>query len=233
VTAQAALVEKCRLILGIASDEPVGGDALIGMLQRFRPDGTALFELFDDTPVGRALENRLRKLFEVAGDSARPGGGQDAYFVIRNPPQADPSDVSKWAIRWLESLRSLAEQTGAGAMAAMLQPTPEVRVLEGIAPKQIRADLETVPLYRLIKKEAAELTARLETQSPLPAMLGPAYYFAACDWALRDYLLWPAFGDVCDLEDPFGPYFDLWRHGAKLRTFGDGRIDVYLPHRND
>lgn len=233
MTAQADIVEKCRLILGIATDEPCEGDALIGMLQRFRPDGTALFDLFDDTPAGQALSDRLRRLYEVAGVAARPGGGQDAYFVVRNPPQADATIVSTWAIRWLESVRSLAVQTGAETMAALLDPTPEVRVLEGIAPKQIRADLDTVPLYRLIKKDAAELTGRLETQSPVPSMLGPAYYFAACDWALRDYLLWPAFRDVSDLEDPFDPYFELWRHGAKLRTFGDGRIDVYLPHRNE
>jgi len=219
VTAQADIVDKCRLILGIATDEPCGGDAL--------------FEMFDDTPVGQALSDRLRSLYEVAGDSARPGGGQDAYFVVRNPPQADTTDVSSWAIRWLESLRALAEQTGAESMAALLDPTPEVRVLEGIAPKQIRADLDTVPLYRLLKKDAAELTSRLETRSLVPSMLGPAYYFAACDWALRDYLLWPVFNAASDLQDPFGPYFDLWRHGAKLRTFGDGRIDVYLPHRND
>jgi len=221
---------RLREIAGIAVDEPFDGDTLIGILQRFRPDGAGLAGLFDDLPNGASLAVRLQQLYDVAGDSARPGGGQDAYFIVRTPPQADADEIRHWASQWLVSLHALAVQTGFEELAEAFGPIPKVRVLEGIAPKHTKGDLDVLPLYRAFKKQAAELVQRLPTQSPIPAMLGPAYYYAACDWALRDYLLWPLYEAHSELDDPFNPYFQLWRHGAKLRSFADDTIDVYLPH---
>lgn len=227
---QLEMLARLREIAGMAADEPCDGDTLIGILQRFRPDGAALIGLFDDLPNGAALASRLQELYDVAGDSARPGGGQDAYFIVRTPPQADADQVHRWASQWLGSLRALALQTGFAELAEAFGPTPKVRVLEGIAPKHTKGDLDVLPLYRAFKKQAAELVQRLPTQSPVPALLGPAYYYAACDWALRDYLLWPLYESHSKLDDPFEPYFHLWRHGAKLRSFADDTVDVYLPH---
>lgn len=227
---QIEMLARLRELTGIAADESCDGDALIGILQRFRPDGSALSGLFDDLPNGASLAGRLRQIYEVAGDSARPGGGQDAYFIVRTPPQADPDQIRDWASQWLVSLHSLAVQTGFDELAAAFRPIPKVRVLEGIAPKHTKGDLDVLPLYRAFKKQAAELVPRLPTRSPLPALLGPAYYYAACDWALRDYLLWPLYEADSELDDPFEPYFQMWRHGAKLRSFSDDTLDVYLPH---
>lgn len=227
---QMNMLARCREIAGIADDAPLDGDALIGILQRYRPDGSALAGIFDELPNGVSLASRLQQLYDVAGDSARPGGGQDAYFIVRTPPQADPDEIRQWASQWLGSLHSLAVQTGFDELAEAFGPVPKVRVLEGIAPKHTKGDLDVLPLYRAFKKQAAELVQRLPVQSPLPALLGPAYYYAACDWALRDYLLWPVYESHSELDDPFEPYFHLWRHGAKLRSFSDDTIDVYLPH---
>jgi hypothetical protein len=230
VSDQNQTLVRLREIAGIAADEPCDGETLIGILQRHRPDGAALIGLFDDLPNGDALADRLQQLYEVAGDSVRPGGGHDAYFIVRKPPQADPDQIHHWASQWLASLHRLAVVTEFDELAAALGPTTKVRVLEGLAPKHTKSDLDVLPLYRAFKKLAAELVQRLPTPSPLPTLLGPAYYYAACDWALRDYLLWPVYVDYCDLDEPFEPYFQLWRHGAKLRSFADDTIDVYLPH---
>lgn len=223
------VLARLRNLAGIAQDQPCDGDTLIGMLQRFRPDGSPLVGLFDGLPNGTELASRLQQLYKVAGDSARPGGGQDAYFIVRTPPSADADEVHRWATQWLQSLLALAEQTGFDELVESLGPTPKVRVLEGIAPKHTKGDLDELPLYRAFKKQAAELVQRLPTQSSIPALLGPAYYYAACDWALRDYLLWPLYKAHTELDDPFEPYFHLWRHGAKLRSFASDTIDVYLP----
>jgi hypothetical protein len=230
VSDQTEILLRLREIAGIAEDEPCDGDTLIGILQRFRPDGSALLGLFDGVSNGASLASRLQQLYEVAGDSVRPGGGQDAYFIVRTPPPADADQVHRWASQWLGSLQTLAVQTGHKELAEAFGPTLRVRVLEGIAPKHTKGDLDVLPLYRAFKKQAAELVQRLPTQSSIPGLLGPAYYFAACDWALRDYLLWPLYEAHSDLGDPFEPYFHLWRHGAKLRSFADDTIDVYLPH---
>lgn len=227
---QIEMLARLRQIAGIAEDELCDGDTLIGILQRYRPDGSALSGIFDNVPSGAALASRLQQLYTVAGDSVRPGGGQDAYFIVRTPPPADADQVHQWASQWLGSLHALAVQTGFEELVEAFGPLPKVRVLEGIAPKHTKGDLDVLPLYRAFKKQAAELVQRLPAQSPIPALLGPAYYYAACDWALRDYLLWPLYEAHCELDDPFEPYFQLWRHGAKLRSFADDTIDVYLPH---
>jgi len=230
VTDPIDMLARLRNIAGIADDEPCDGDTLIGILQRFRPDGLPLVGLFDGMPNGVELASRLQQLYDIAGDSARPGGGQDAYFIVRTPPCAEPDDIHRWATQWLQSLHALAVQTGFDELTDAFGPTPKVRVLEGIAPKHTKSDLDELPLYRAFKKQAAELVQRLPTQSSIPALLAPAYYYAACDWALRDYLLWPLYEEHSELDDPFAPYFHLWRHGAKLRSFADDTIDVYLPN---
>jgi hypothetical protein len=224
------LLQRCRAIVGFADDAPCDGDALIGMLQRFRPQGEALDGLFDTLPMGAALHGRLRQLYSAAGNSARPGGGQDAYFIVRNPPALAPGRARALAQQWLDSMLALARETGFDELAEVLDPLPEVRVLQGIAPKQTKADLAEFPLYQAIKQQAAELSERLPVANQALELLRPAYYFAACDGMLRDYLLWPVYQPYSQLDDPFAPYFELWRHGAKLRAFADDSVDVYLPH---
>jgi hypothetical protein len=49
---------------------------------------------------------------------------------------------------------------------------------------------------------------------------------------LRDYLMWPFYGAASALDDPFAPYFELWRHGVKYRIFGETQVDLYLPHQH-
>lgn len=225
------LSERLRELLRLPDDQPLDAEALIGLLQRFRPDGLGLADLFTGLPRGPELNLRLAGLYQVAGDSRRLEGGQDAYFIVRNPPPLEPEQAVAWAEQWLRSLRDLARAVGVAEDLPHLQSLPEVRVLEGLAPKQLKADLEAVPLYRTLKQDAAGWAARLPGESGVVELLGPAYYYAACDWALRDHLLWPLYADGSGLDDPFAPYFDLWRHGAKWRAFSDDRVDVYLPHR--
>jgi len=176
-----ALIARCRALAGIADEMPCDGDAMIGILQQYRPAGEGVYELFDDSPVGQSLAIRLRKLYEIAGDSTRPGGGQDAYFIVRTPRRAEVDEVYGWAVDWLKSLQQIAAQTNYSELHAALAPLPEVRVLEGIAPKQTKADLATSMLYLAIKKLGADLLQRLPADSSWPHLLGPAYYFAACD----------------------------------------------------
>lgn len=225
------LTERLRELLRLPDDQPLGPDDLIGFLQRFRPDGLALADLFSGLPQAMELNRRLAALYDAAGDSRRLEGGQDAYFIVRNPSALDPDQAAAWAEQWLRSLSALAQAVGAADEVPHLQTLPQVRVLEGIAPKQLKADLDAVPLYRTLKRDGAGWAARMSGDSEVVDLLGPAFYYAACDWAVRDHLLWPLYGEGSELDDPFAPYFDLWRHGVKLRAFSNDRVDVYLPHR--
>lgn len=227
------LSDRFRECLNWSEDEPVTADALIGVLQLFRPDGEGLTGLFDELEQGVELARRLRLLYQATGETPRPGGGRDAYFIVRDPPPLDPELAREHAVTWLRQLADLARVVGADDWLQYLEPLPTIRVLEGIAPKQTKADLDTVPLYRLLKRDAAGWTERLPGNQDIAAMLRPAFYFAACDWALRDHLLWPLHDEASELDDPFAAYFELWRHNAKLRAMGPGQLDVYLPHTNE
>lgn len=223
---------------GTHPEESVDADSLIGFFQSFRPDGISerrlfagleLFASFDsDDTIGESLDHRLTQLFEAAGDHRRPGGGKDAYFVVRNPDPIDDQLVEKLAIQLLGNLAELAISVGDAETAMTLQASPRVRVLEGLPPKHPRLDHEKTSLLRMMQEEVPSLVTRLDVSS-IAKVLRPAYYFIACDPLLRDYLMWPMYNAVSGLVDPFEPYFQLWKHGVKYRIFQEDQIDFYLP----
>jgi len=235
------LVKKLHLLAGFPSAaavsettaEPIDGDtsadSLIGFFQAFRPDGSGLEGAFEQIAVGEQLRERLGLLFQVAGEDRRPQGGRDAYFVVRNPSPIDPSESEQLAVDWLERMRDLALMLGDVETVSVLQPTPAIRVLEGIPPKHPKRDEEKSELLKTFQYDIAMLTARIDAADPHAPVLRQAYYFIACDPMLRDYLMWPLYAGAAAVNDPFEPYFRLWSHGVKYRIFGENQIDLYLP----
>lgn len=231
-----ALFQRCREAAAMDSDCPTDPESLIGLFQTFRPDGRGLSGVFEELPGGGELHERLEELFAAAGDDRRPGGGRDAYFVIRQPPPIDPDQAERLATQWLENVRWLARETGDTETAARLDPLPSVRVLEGIPPKHPKSEEEKADLLKAFQKSVPELTGRIEPASPYAQLLQSAYYFVCCDAMLRDYLMWPLYARALGSErqsagpdDPFRPYFQLWQHGMKFRIFRNDLVDVYLP----
>lgn len=226
---EADLKERCRAASGMDATSDVDPNAMIGFFQRFRPDGNGLVGLYDGLPHGDEYQERLERLFNAAGDDRRPTGGRDAYFVVRQPPTITPEAAEFHATRWLGSLCRMAVRIEHEELSKHLLTLPRVRVLEGAAPKQPKADLESFPLLKAIKVHAASMTEGLATQCQVVYLLREAYYFTACDAMLRDYLLWPAYAETLGEADPMAGYFELWRHGIKVRVFHDDMIDLYLP----
>ncbi|MDA8745497.1 apolipoprotein acyltransferase [Rubripirellula amarantea] len=217
-------------------DDAANADSLIGLFQNFRPDGKGLQGIFSDLEphldreVGIQLEERLDQLFTAAGDDRRPQGGRDAYFVVRQPPEVSVAQASAWATQWMEQLAELANNVGDAETASVLDPIPSVRVLEGIPPKHPKLDEEKTLFLTTMQQDVSILLERMDA-GPAPAALRQAYYFISCDAMLRDYLMWPIYRSVSAVEDPFLPYFELWRHGVKYRIFQEKQMDLYLPRR--
>ena len=92
--------------------------------------------------------------------------------------------------------------------------------------------MKFVHLIQTFQQDTSHLVEKVDA-GPLPAILRPAYYFTACDAMLRDYLMWPFYANATGLADPLAPYFELWRHRAKYRIFGESQIDLYLPWHPD
>lgn len=232
--------EQCRAAAGIGSQVAFEPDALIGFFQAFRPHGEGLAAAFEGLSDGDDLVERLSELYRVCGDSLRPQGGRDAYFVVRRPEPVEAVVVESLARDWLENLASLARGLGNERIAQRLSGDVGVRVLEGIAPKPPKAAEDRSDLLELFQHDLPDLLAPVTPADSIPALLRPAYYFVACDAALRDYLMWPLYRDpirslakqgshLAVEADPFEPYFTLWRHGIKYRVFTDDQVDFYIP----
>lgn len=229
MTTSTELFERCRLAAGIDPQMPDEPDSLIGFFQTFRPDGRGLEGLYNGVPAGDELHHRLDRLFEIAGDDRRPEGGRDAYFVVRRGRLIGPERVEQLAQQWLEKLHLLATELEDVETAGLLERRPAVRVLEGIPPKHPKRQEEKVPLLVAFEEQIPRLVDRIEPKSDSAGLLRQAYYFVHCDAMLRDYLMWPLYSHGVELDDPFGPYFELWAHGIKYRIFQDSQIDFYMP----
>jgi hypothetical protein len=186
-----------------------------------------LSQLFSELEVGSELQSRLQQLYAIAGDDRRPSGGRDAYFLVRQPAPIDPVRAEHLTTSWLEGLAAVASHLNDQSIGDVLSSIPRVRVLEGIPPKHPKQDSEKSRLLRSIQQTAA-FAERIQA-GPYAAALRPAYYFTACDAMLRDYLMWPLYAQATGLKDPLLPYFELWKHGAKYRIFGETQVDLYLP----
>jgi len=229
MTSDTDLRERCRAASGIETDSEVDPTAMIGFFQRFRPDGRGLEGLYEGLAHGDQYHERLDHLFEAAGDDRRPTGGRDAYFVVRQPPPMSPEAAEFNATRWMEGLQKISARSGNAELSKQLETRPRIRILEGSPPKQPKADQESFPLLKAIKVHAASMTDGLASGCQVVSLLREAYYFTACDSMVRDYLLWPAYEEALGEADPMAGYFELWRHGIKLRVFHDDMIDLYLP----
>jgi len=209
-------------------------DSLIGFFQVFRPDGAAIADLYGDLDEGPELVERLQRLYQAAGEDRRPQGGRDAYFIVRRPAGIDPEHARQLAESWLDGMAKIAACVEDQSTLEALRPRPAIRVLEGVPPKHPRQAEDKSQLLKAIQAYSTGWYEKVQT-SPYADVLRPAYYFTTCDPMVRDYLMWPLYAGSAGVDDPFEPYFQLWRHGVKYRIFGESQIDLYLPRasRND
>ncbi|MEM8913235.1 MAG: apolipoprotein acyltransferase [Planctomycetota bacterium] len=214
--------------VGVAEQDVFSEDAFVGFFQSFRPDGLGLSDVFDGLPMADDLQARLTRLFDVAGDDRRPRGGRDAYFVVRRPQRVDPDQIQAAGDDWLRRLTRLAVECDDVDLSDRLRGVRRVRLLEGAAPKSPKEDCDKTGLFRAFDSDIPTLAGR-SANSPIAESLRTPYYFITCDPHLRDYLMWPLYASHHRTEDPFEPYFDLWRHGVKFRIYREDQIDLYMP----
>ncbi|MGB7347275.1 MAG: apolipoprotein acyltransferase, partial [Pirellulaceae bacterium] len=221
------LMLRCHELANLDESAQRDPDSLIGFFQMFRPDGRALEGLFDSLHCGADLHERLDELYAIAGDDRRPQGGRDAYFIVRRGPMMAEDRAQELATQWLSRVSQLAADVGANDVTELLDPHPEIRVLEGIPPKNPKIENEKSELLVAMQATVPTLCERLAEIDPHAEILRPAYYFNTCDAMVRDYLMWPLYATATKVRDPFAPYFELWRHRVKYRIFNNKRIDLY------
>lgn len=222
------LIDRFREHSGVDPSVPDGEDALIGFFQGYRPDGLALNDLYDDLPHREELSRRIAQLFDAAGEDRRPQGGRDAYFVVRKCELMGPERAESLVRTWLSSLVQFGLEVNDTEAVAAIDPTPVIRVLEGIAPKNPKVSDERTAVLKTLLESVPNWTARVDTHRDAE-QIRRVFYFVACDPYLRDYLMWPLYADEVATIDPFSAYFELWRHRIKFRSYKQGQLDLYLP----
>lgn len=224
-----------QLCLSVGVDaEDLDGGGLIGVFQKLRPDGVGvdsrgIDEILTGSEKLDAVAGRLAQVYETAGDPKRPDGALDAYFIVRNPSPISPEEVEYEAVQFFELLESFASAVGFQPLYEVLSPTPVVRILEGLPPKNPKKQDEKTELLRRVESASDDLCRSLAQQDAVADLLWEPVYFMACDAFLRDYILWPLYAPFVKAEDPFRHYFQLWKHRVKFRIFGKSQIDFYLP----
>ncbi len=186
-------------------------------------------ELFGTSSLGQLVSDRISAVMSASSSPQRAGGGQDAYFLVRDPSPSAPAFIEDQATRWLHRLHDLVSQSSLHMRNPLPFGKPSVRVLEGLPPKQLKSDEEAIPLLRWLKRDAGQVTQGLAGDCVIHELFREACYFIACDAMLRDYVLWPTYRLSEPTEDPFSNYFELWRRGVKWRVFQEDTVDIYLP----
>ncbi len=151
------LEQRCRELLRLSDNEPLNSQSLIGVFQRFRNQPSVFVDLFEPSAVGQSLSERILAIMAASSTSQRAGGGQDAYFMVRDASPSDPDYIEEQARLWLHCLHDLASSSSLHVDHPLPFDKPSVRVLEGLPPKQLKSDEEATPLLRWLKRDAGQV----------------------------------------------------------------------------
>ncbi|MEM9364989.1 MAG: apolipoprotein acyltransferase [Planctomycetota bacterium] len=224
------LLERMQQRLPLPAVEPLTSESLVGFFQNFRGDNYHLLHgFYEGFPGVESLAARLNELYQAAGDGRRPGGGRDAYFVVRNPLPMEPDEAERLALAWVGKLAGLARTVGRVDMVGILERIQHVRVLEGIPPKHPKAEVEKCRVLLALQDDFPELILTGFLGEPSFEIVHPAYYYICCDSYIAAHLIWPLLAATSKVQEPFEDYFRLWKHGIKYRVFADEQLDLYLP----
>lgn len=216
-----------------SGDESTKG-SLIGLFQAFRPDGVPVEAKLNDYPGGAEVAARLDRVYEAVGNFSRSDSMKDAYFIVRVPPHISGGGVQTLADRFSASLAHTCRELA--LEPELFERAPEARVLEGKPPKNPKSDSEKSLLLKILQKGLAGQIDSIFDTALLGSRLAEPLYFIACDMLLRDYIRWPLMAHEASsvvAGELLDNYFELWRHGVKIRAFSDRQLDFYKPHRED
>ncbi len=222
------LLHRCKNLIGDSRSGFRDKDDLGPFFQEFRPDGQGLEDVFEGVPHGDQILDRLRRVYEVAGQTLN-----DMYFIVRVPQPATKSDVLFWTTRHLENMQKLAREAEDEELFQMLGKPPNVAFMEGPAPPRPKDWPQLPDLECMLIDSIGDFIGRLEPRDALGLTLREAFYYIACDFHLLHYLLWPIYAECVMVTDPFAPYFSLWMHGIDIRYRSNTEVEVYCRRINN
>lgn len=213
-------LERWKLARQNAVGDPATEADLYGFFQSFRPDGKGLEDVFAGVAGGSELLERLLEVYRVTATGWKP---QDAYFLVKAPKPLAESEILRVAGLHRDSMAHVAGLTGAIKLKSFLEAGTR---LSAVARVESTALSEGANLE--VYEAAVDFMANLPGQESKALLLGEAYYGVACDYFLKYYLLWPLYRHAASIGEPFGAYFQLWKHGLRCDFRTRGVVTVGL-----
>lgn len=207
--------------LAAITDQPVRSEEdLAYVFQNFHDHPAGLDALFSDMKAGAEVSARLKAVFTASDSNAA-----SAYFLVKHPPPLPVDKALALVQQHLDNLSAMSRATRAGLDG----------VLDGMSVRRAQQKTDFTPktgdnpaawLYDLV----FDFTGTLKPCDQEATLLEEAFYSIANDIYLKGYLMWPFYARESDLEDPFAPYFELWRHGVEIGFRGEDECLVYVPN---
>jgi hypothetical protein len=216
---------RWKWMAGDTSPRPWSSENMAGFFQLFRPLGDGVEAAFDGVAGAEDLLPRLLDVYRATAAGWSREGHADAYFLVRHPLTLPRADVADLLRSHLGRLAAAAAEVGDDEASGLLGGPLRLEVVEGQTPWPPGDDDPETLIYEMTGDFVRSLSPR-----PSHALLmGEAFYHIACDYGLRHHLLWPLYRHATDIEEPFLPYFELWRHGIGYRFVGEEKVVAFVP----
>jgi len=197
-------------------------DDLFGFFDCFRPDGTMVERVFAGVVGGDEIVQRLLRVYECTRGTFNAWG----YFIVRRPVPATPERLVELTAQHLDKVRQIARSHQDADLAKLMDTVPEIEIRRGPAPDRKLPDYNAPET--MIYDVVGDWLSGLDPLESDALLLDEAFYSIACDYDIARYLCWPLYRKSTEIEEPFGPYFELWTHGARPIFEKPGLVNVYV-----
>jgi hypothetical protein len=219
------MLQRWKSISGDMSPRPWTEDNIGLFFQRFRPDGAGVAAAFEGVEGGDEILPRLLEVYHATAEGWDREDGPDGYFIVQNPVSLTAARATALLRLHLDRLAAMSEEVGWDELTELLQSPLKLEAVEGDTPWPPGDNDPEALIYDATSEFMESLTPRESTAF----LLGEAFWTIACDYNLKHHILWPLYRDTTPIEEPFRPYFDLWKHGAGFRFVDQETVRVYVP----
>lgn len=207
------LLQRWKAMSGDSSSRAWAPENAHGFLHGYCREPKSMRRALRGVPCASAIAKRLSAVFSAARDDA-----DHAYLRVKRAPRLAEKDAISLAKSHLRSLFQMAGELGHEETQAIVERIVDFRVT-----RQAPANQPTRVQTLFFELEGDWF--RHVCDDVFARAMREATYSLAADPLLAHYILWPL---TRRRSDPYAAYFELWRHGAKLRWPELDQLSIHL-----
>jgi hypothetical protein len=223
----------------VEPDDPKvwGEDDLNWLFHYFRPDGKGVEAVFEGCVRGDEILPRLMEVYARTAEGSQGKNWIASYLDVRCPQPLVRGTTEVLVREHMKRVTALVEvfldmsDPPDVPISDRLPLSFEVNVVEGVPPSERLEDENlTSVIYSHVIHLSSDLDWCYQHVDSHAFLLHEAFYYTSCDYLQKMHLMWPLYRELTDIEEPFAPYFELWKHGADYRFTDDHHVTVYVPN---